>query len=338
MKTIAVCPSTLRPGFDTYSPQAVKELFDGQQASPYIDIDFEKESDQQLAMENMNNMSISGAQEKFSAIIENGKLRLTHDGEQATHILKPAPFNLSLSTRKQIPANEHLTMQIATQVYGIRTAHNGLCFSSSGQPVYVTKRFDVVGGVKEYAQEDFAAILGMTEEGADANFKYNGNYGQIADAIRRYVPAWMPQMEQFFRLVVFNYLFANEDAHMKNFSLINKRGEYFLAPAYDLMNTCIHIQSDSDLGLKDGLSTDIEKTDVYDRTGHPCRLDFERFADRIGLPPKRATQVLDMFMQIPPQTYAIIDHSFLNDKMKRTYKRVIEERLARFVRAVRLFF
>ena len=114
MKTIDVCPSTLQPGFDTYSPLAIKELFDGQQVSPYIDIDFEEESDQQQAMENMNNMSISGAQEKFSAIIDNGKIRLTHGGEQATYILKPSPLNLSLSTRKQIPANEHLTMQIAS--------------------------------------------------------------------------------------------------------------------------------------------------------------------------------------------------------------------------------
>ena len=107
----------------------------------------------------------------------------------------------------------------------------------------------------------------------------------------------MPQMEQFFRMVVFDYLFANEDAHMKNFSLINRNGEYFLAPAYDLINTCIHIQSGSDLGLMDGLSPDIEKSDVYDRTLHPCRLDFERFAERIGLPKKRAASVLDMFME-----------------------------------------
>ena len=43
MKTIEVCPSTLRPGFSTYSPQAVKELFDGVGVSPFIDIDFENE-------------------------------------------------------------------------------------------------------------------------------------------------------------------------------------------------------------------------------------------------------------------------------------------------------
>lgn len=332
MKAIEVCPSTLMPGYSGYSPRAVKTLFDGVAVSPIIDIDFESERNQQQAMENMNNMSISGAQEKFSAVIDNRTIRLSHEGEQATHILKPAPFNRSLSTRKQIPANEHLTMQIAAQVYGIHTAANGLCFSRSGQPVYITKRFDVVGGVKDCSQEDFAAILQMTEEGRDSNFKYNGNYAQIADAIRKFIPAWMPQMEQFFKMVVFNYLFGNEDAHMKNFSLVNRGGEYFLAPAYDLINTCVHIQSGSDLGLLDGLSPDIVKSDVYESTGHPCRLDFERFAERIGLPKKRADMVLDMFMVIPQETYMHINRSFLNDKMKRSYKRIIEERKERFIR------
>lgn len=332
MKAIKVCPSTLQPGFPGYSPRAIKMLFDGVAVSPILDIDFEKEWGQQQARDNMSNMSISGAQEKFSAVVDNGHIRLSHQGEQATHILKPAPFNLGLSTRKQIPANEHLTMQIAAQVYGIRTAANGLCFSSSGQPVYITKRFDVVGSVKDCSQEDFAAILQMTEQGNNSNFKYHGNYAQIADAIRKIIPAWMPQMEQFFKMVVFNYLFGNEDAHMKNFSMVNRGNEYFLAPAYDLINTCVHIQSGSDLGLMDGLSPEIEKSETYERTGHPCRLDFERFAERIGLPKKRADMVLSMFMDIPQETYALINRSFLNDKMKRIYKRVIEERKERFIR------
>lgn len=332
MKAINVCPATLKPGYSGYSPRAVKLLFDGVAVSPFLDIDFERDRDQQQTKDNMNNMSISGAQEKFAAVIDNGKIRLSREGEQATYILKPAPFNLSLSTRKQIPANEHLTMQIAAQVYGIRTAVNGVCFSRNGQPVYITKRFDVEGGKKYCLQEDFAAILQMTEEGSDSNYKYHGSYAQIADAIRKIIPAWMPQMEQFFRMVVFNYLFANEDAHMKNFSLVKKGKEYFLAPAYDLINTCVHIQSGSDLGLLDGLSPDIDKSDAYDKTGHPCRLDFERFAERIGLPKKRAHMVLDMFMDIQQETYGLINRSFLNDKMKRSYKRIIEERKERFIR------
>ena len=61
-------------------------------------------------------------------------------------------------------------------------------------------------------------------------------------------------------------------------------------------------------------------------------MDIERFAERIGLPKKRSDMVLDMFMEKNKKTYALIDYSFLNDKMKRSYKRVIEERRVRFIR------
>lgn len=74
----------------------------------------------------MHRISVSGVQEKFPAIIDNGKIRIAPDGERPTHILKPAPWDKTLRDRKQIPANEHLTMQIASQVYGIQTASNGI--------------------------------------------------------------------------------------------------------------------------------------------------------------------------------------------------------------------
>ena len=331
MKTLTVCPATLQPGFDTYCPAARKSLFDGKSVSPILDFDLEKDFETPTARENMNNMSISGAQEKYSAVVEKGRIRLSHTGEQATHILKPAPLNYSLSTRKQIPANEHLTMQIAAQVYGIQTAANALCFTPKGQPVYITRRFDVKHDNTKFPMEDFASILGITEQGGDSNFKYDGHYAMIADVIRGFVPAWIIEVERFFKVVLFNYLYANEDAHLKNFSLINRNGEYAMSPAYDLVNTRIHLES-SDLALKGGLASDIEPSDALVQTGHLCRLDFERFAQRIGLPEKRAGKTLDLFMEIPPESYALIDRSFLNDKMKRSYKRIIEQRRQWFVR------
>lgn len=331
MKILTICPATLQPGFDTYCPSARKSLFDGKAVSPILDFDLEMEYEMPTARENMNNMSISGAQEKYSAVVEKGKIRLSYPGEQATHILKPAPLNYSLSTRKQIPANEHLTMQIAAQVYGIQTAANALCFTPKGQAVYITRRFDVKPDNTKFPMEDFASILGITEQGTDSNFKYDGNYAMIANAIRRFVPAWMIEVERFFKLVLFNYLYANEDAHLKNFSLINRNGEYSLAPAYDLINTRIHLEN-SDLALRGGLAPDIEPSEALVKTGHLCRLDFERFAKRIGLPEKRAEKMMNLFMEIPHESYALIDRSFLNDKMKRNYKQVIEQRRQWFVR------
>ena len=321
MKTIKVCPATLQFGYDTYSLLALKMLFNGEKVSPILDFDFDGVNASSDLQENQNNLSISGVQEKYSAVVEHGHIRLSHPGEQGTFILKPAPL-IHLQTRKQIPANEHLTMQIASQVYGIDTAANALCFSAKGQPVYITRRFDV---------EDFASVLGKTEQGADSNFKYNGHYAMIADAIRAVVPAWMVETERFFKLVLFNYIYANEDAHLKNFSLINRNDEYTLAPAYDLLNTRLHLESD-DMGLKGGLAPDMEPSDALLRTGHLCRTDFERFGQRIGLPAKRVDRDLDLFMEFPPMVNGLIARSFLNDKMKRSYWRIINQRRQWFAR------
>lgn len=330
MKTIRVCPATLQFGYDTYSLLALKMLFNGEKVSPILDFDFDGVNASSDLQENQNNLSISGVQEKYSAVVEYGHIRLSHPGEQGTFILKPAPL-IHLQTRKQIPANEHLTMQIASQVYGIETAANALCFSVKGQPVYITRRFDVKSDLTKYSMEDFASVLGKTEQGAGSNFKYDGHYAMIADAIRTIVPAWMVETERFFKLVLFNYLYANEDAHLKNFSLINRNGEYALAPAYDLLNTRLHLESD-DMGLKGGLAPDMEPSDALLRTGHLCRTDFERFGRRIGLPAKRVGRVLDLFMEFPPKVSDLIARSFLNDKMKRAYWRIINQRCQWFVR------
>ena len=77
----------------------------------------------------------------------------------------------------------------------------------------------------------------------------------------------MVDMERFFELVVFNYIYANGDDHLKNFSVIRQGGDYRLAPAYDLLNTSLHVRGE-DFGLDGGLSPDMEKSDVMERTGH----------------------------------------------------------------------
>ncbi|MDE6458231.1 MAG: HipA domain-containing protein, partial [Muribaculum sp.] len=245
--------------------------------------------------------------------------------------LKPAPWDKTLRDRKMIPSNEHLTMQIASQVYGIQTAANGLCFTPKGQPVYITRRFDILPDGSKLPMEDFASIIGKNEQIAGLQFKYNGCYEDIAKAIRANVAAWMVDMERFFELVVFNYIYANGDAHLKNFSLILDGRDYRLAPAYDLINTSLHVNCD-DFGLDGGLSSDIEKSDVYDRTGHPCRLDFERFGDKIGLVKKRIDRILNKYIEFPEKAKRLVDHSFLTEKLKRNYVRIVSERISRFVR------
>ena len=58
-----------------------------------------------------------------------GKITITPKGESGRYILKPIPEYKGIRFRHNIPANEHLTMQIASQVYKINTAANALSWN-----------------------------------------------------------------------------------------------------------------------------------------------------------------------------------------------------------------
>jgi serine/threonine-protein kinase HipA len=135
------CPGTLKTGFTSYSPATLRGVFSGRKVShvlPYSAPNRNEDSNE-LFMENRNRISISGVQDKSSLIQVKNQLRLTRPGEQGTHILKPIPIDLKKVN--EVPANEHLTMQIASQIYGINTAANALIFFQEGEPAYITKRF-----------------------------------------------------------------------------------------------------------------------------------------------------------------------------------------------------
>ena len=310
MINIVNCPSNLAEGYSTYSPKARKALFDGKKISHLLDFNIDEFHTAGELAEAMRRISVSGVQEKFPAILKDSQIRIAGDDDRSTYILKPAPWDKTLAERKQIPANENLTMQIASRVYGINTAENGLCFTPKGEMVYITKRFDLLPDGTKLLMEDFASVLGHTEQTDGKHFKYSGCYEDIADAIRKNVSAWKVDMERFFNLVVFNYIYANGDDHL---------------------NTSVYVNGD-DPGLDGGLSPNIARSDVYENTGHPCRVDFERFGLHIGLLESRVTRILDRYMSLPEVSSALIGRSFLGDKAKRHYLRIVNERIARFTR------
>lgn len=331
MKTIDVCPGTLATGFESYSPLCLRKVFESKKVNHVLDFSYEEDHDALITA--INKISISGVQEKLSVVIRNGMLALTPEGESGRYIIKPAPDYKHLKFRGNIPANEHLTMQIASQVYKIKTAENAMVFFANGEAAYLTKRFDYTPDGLKIMQDDFASIASKTENNHGKDFKYTGSYEDVANLLRQHVAAWQVEMSRSFTLVVFNYLFSNGDAHLKNFSLQETPGgDYVLTPAYDLMNTSIHID-DSDFALQDGLMPRTEYSDVYDRTGHPCKDDFIKFGQRIGVLPKKVASIIDLFSTEQPKVYELISHSFLDDKTKRMYKQSYQERLRRFQRS-----
>lgn len=95
---------------------------------------------------------------------------------------------------------------------------------------FATKRFDRVGETGEK--------LHMQTLGALAHYDFNEpgahSYEQAAQVIYR-LGMSQKEVEQLYRRMVFNVIARNQDDHVKNISfLMNRAGEWSLAPAYDV--------------------------------------------------------------------------------------------------------
>ncbi len=319
LKELHYCPGKLAEGFSTYSPSCLRNLFNGKKVSHVLSYDQPQQNEEvaELFMENRKRISISGVQEKLSFVLEKNILRLTKEGEQGTYILKPIPRDLKKVD--QVPANEHLTMQIAKQIYGLNTAENAMVFFKNGSPAYITKRFDVKADGSKWGKEDFATLAGKTTENAGPNFKYDFSYEEAGLLIQKHVSAWRVEIEKYFSLVLFNFLFSNGDAHLKNFSLLeSSKGDYLLSPIYDLLNTQLHVD-DSDFALDNGLFADDFKSDQYKKSMHPNKSDFQEFGRRIGVTEKRIEKIMSMYLEKQPFVEVLTNRSFLTEANKRGY-------------------
>jgi serine/threonine-protein kinase HipA len=304
-------PGKLTEGFETYSPIVLRKMFDGKKISPILSYPSPSDSKERSVFnENQLHISISGFQEKYSLIIENSKLRLTNEDESGQYILKPIsdlPKNSEFA-----PANEHLTMQIAQQIFKIETAENALIFFQDGKPAYITKRFDVNKNGEKLAIEDFASLLQKSPATHGEQYKYQGNYLELFETLKKYVPAAKVEAPKLFKLILFNYLFSNGDAHLKNFSLIEtEQGDFKLSPAYDLLNTKIHI-ADADFALKEGL---LPKSI---RTGK-IKDQFFLLSQKAGIPEKTTAKIFKNITSHEKEVIELTNRSFLNEQLKRNF-------------------
>lgn len=322
---IKYCPGTLAEGFDTYSKTCLNRVFQGKKVNhilPYDSPASSLEADE-LFDDNRKRMSISGVQEKFSVLLEKNKLRLVNEGERGTYILKPIP---SVGKKPdQMPANEHLTMQIARQVYGIETAENALIFFKNGSLAYITKRFDVKEDGTKLAQDDFASLAGRTPQTHGDHYKYLGNYLDLFKLMEFHLPAYKLESPKLLKLLVFNYLFSNGDAHFKNFSLLETpMGDYRLSPAYDLLNSRIHID-DKDFALDDGLlPRNLAQGKISEQ--------FAILAENAGINEKTVNSILLLMLSKSDLVEKMVAASFLNESTKKNYWQSYQGRLKQLMK------
>ena len=151
-----------------------------------------------------------------------------------------------------------------------------------GELAYLTRRFDRRDG-RPILQEDFCQLSGRTSETHGENYKYDSSYEELAGLMRKFCPAAAVENPKVFFLILFNYVFANGDAHLKNFSLYSsEQGDYILTPAYDLLNTAVHFPNEpTATGLE--FFADGHYTSAYEVLGFYSSADFVELGETFGV-------------------------------------------------------
>lgn len=275
--------------------------------------------------QNTRRISISGAQAKYSLRIVSKELEPTDNN--GTYILKPAT-NMQFKLFADMPANEHITMQMAKQIFKLNVAESALLRFTTGEYTYLTKRFDIRNDGSKILQEDLAQTAGLSSDANGSNFKYESlSYEEIAYILKQHVSASPIAIEQFFKVLLFNYLVCNGDAHIKNFSIYSPHqdGVYELTPAYDLINTSLHAD-----GFRTALDLFKDEENYngkfFKDNGFYGASDFLEFARRIGIVEKRAQKFIRDITAHIPEMDEMLDKSFLSDEAKVLYKERIRDR------------
>lgn len=192
--------------------------------------------------------SLAGNQWKLSARSHGRGLTTNADAEGIAYIAK-----FHSPEYPDLPQCEFATMNWANKC-GIQTPEFAIKATDDfdelpdGMPVgdgkvFICKRFD-----RELERrihiEDFAQILDRPP-----SHLYHGAYEEIARVLRWISPE---SVHEYLRVLIFNLLSGNGDAHLKNFSVLYRDGRVaVLTPAYDLVTTIVYVgQKKENLALK----------------------------------------------------------------------------------------
>ena len=233
----------------------------------------------------MIKFSIAGVQLKLSMVMSGGSLTLAGRGELGDRIVKlpRGPF-------AGVPENEFAMMRWAG-VSGIIVPEVELCSASQlgplptgfepmvDAPIYVVKRFDRRDDGSVVHVEDLNQVVDHWPER-----KYKEiSFERVGLLIHRLCGP--EDFEEYVRRLVFCIAIGNEDAHLKNWTLlypdrINPR----LSPAYDLVSTVQYEGLDRGMALKLAGSRDPRRV---------TRDTIERMATSVGISGEQASQLVD---------------------------------------------
>jgi serine/threonine-protein kinase HipA len=101
-------------------------------------------------------------------------------------------------------------------------------------------------------------------------------------------------------------------------------GDPVLSPAYDLVNTRLHLPQESALAL--GLFADEFETESFRQNGFHRREDFRELARRFRMKPDRAERLLDRVSGLDAKAESLLEASLLSSDAREAYRRILVDR------------
>ena len=311
MRKCLFCYMAIEDESHDYHPSCSKKIFG--QAFPPI-LEYSKAQIEELGMEIVKSqMAVTGVQPKLSLHLTSidGKKapkRFTIVGLWGGYILKtPSKHYL------QLPEVEDLTMHLA-EISKIKVVPHSLIRLQDNSMAYITKRIDRTKNSKLHMEDMCQLTERLTED------KYHGSYEQIAKIILKHSSNPGLDVVNFYEQVLFSFLTANADMHLKNFSLIKQTETgYVLAPAYDLVaTTLIHPADDEEMAL----TLNGKKKKIN-------RLDFIAAFNTSKLDTAQQENIFRKMNRYKSAWFDFIDLSFLHEDLKVAFKALIDDRFSR---------
>ena len=312
MSKCLYCYQELEEGQVDFHPNCARKFF-GSEKVPLLT--FSRENMSELARQVIRaSTSVTGVQAKMSLDMNRGgknePAKFTIVGLWGKYIFKPQS-----SKYPHLPELEDLTMKMAEAAH-IRTARHTLIRLADGELGYLTLRMDRGKKGEKKSMLDMCQLTNRLTE-----HKYYGTYQQLAETIKKYSSAPMLDVQRYWEVVLFAWMTGNSDMHCKNFSLIETgNGEYNLAPAYDLLAVLLAIPEDTD-----------EMAMSFSVGGEKKGFNHSTFLEAFiqsGIPVAVANKMIERMKGYLPKWKKIISQSFLPEKMKNDYCRLLDKRIA----------
>ncbi len=256
----------------------------------------------ELALECAGRVSISGVQAKLSVRVEKG--RVVPAVKNGTHILKPP-----VPQWPEMPQNENLIMSLAA-VAGIDIPPHGVLTNKAGEKFYIVKRFDRRGQATRIHVEDFCQAGDIPRD-----MKYRRSAEFCGKLINRIASFPRIEVQKFFRLILFNFLVGNGDAHLKNYSFIYSKQRTALSPAYDLVASSLLIPAETQSAIP-----------INGRDNRLRLKDFKVLGENMKIPSDIVLKSVQHLLKSVPDLMGLIEIAEFSSDMKSALAELIDTR------------